>query len=61
MFEDGHSPDEFVRMDAELEVQKAINVYGLEGTEMKIKEIYTHNGGLRDYLLGILYDIWHKK
>ena len=61
MFDKAYTPEEIVRMDAEEQINRAINKYGLEGAEDKIKEIYKLSTGLRDYLLIIVHDFWHKK
>ncbi len=61
MFDKAYTPEEIVRLDAEFQINKAVNQYGLEYTEDKIKELYKHSTGLMKYLLDILYDFWRKK
>ncbi|MFX0084257.1 MAG: hypothetical protein ACFFAU_01185 [Candidatus Hodarchaeota archaeon] len=61
MFDKFYTPEEIVKMDAEYQIHKAINKFGLEGTEDKIRELYKYSEGLMNYLLGILYDFWRKK
>ena len=61
MFDKSYMPEEIVRMDATYQIHRAVNKYGLERTEDKVKELYGNNIGLTTYLLGILHDFWRKK
>ena len=42
MFDKAYPIREVVKMDIRYHLQKAIERYGLEGTEEKIKELYKH-------------------
>lgn len=61
--EERYTPKELaekaIKIDSYENIKKAINRYGLEGTEDKIKELYS-NPKTREYLLKTLYFIWGK-
>lgn len=55
---DENLAQEAIKIDAYSHIKEAIKKYGLEGTEDKIKEIYSNNPKIREIMLKTLYAIW---
>ena len=48
---------QIARDNAISNLKKAYNIYGIEGTEDKIKELYINNISVRDYMLKTHYEL----
>lgn len=47
----------YVEMESRYQIQRSIDIFGLEGTEQKIKELYTLMPEIKKLLLDTYYKI----
>ena len=48
-------PKDFLKQDVRIQLRKAFNLYGIEGTEEKVKSVYSKTPKIRDLFLKEYY------